>query len=545
MRRGGFALLPVPTRVATTSAVSKNLKNISVVSGLTMVSRVLGLARESLTAAVFGTSAMVSAFFTGQTLPNLFRRLLAEGALTAAFVPTLHEALHERQRQGAFQLVNQVTSWLLAVATALVVFAMAVLGRDEWVRAAARVFHADAAAQERWLLAAWFAVILFPYLVFVSLAAAFSAALQTLQRFVEPALSPVWLNLAQIGFLLAAVRWGSGDQICWLSAGVLVGGFLQMAVPAWALMREGWRPAFDFQLSAAVRGMLRLMAPTVFASSVYLINMSVSRLVGLSLNDGAVAVLNFAQRLMELPIGVFAVAVSTVIFPLITRHAAAGDHANLALSYRKGMRLILLINIPAAAGLAVLALPIIRLLFQWGAFNAAATLDMTPVLIANALGLPFFSFVNLALRAFYAQKDTTTPVRAAVLSFAVNLGLSFALMSSLSTVGLALASNLAMTVQAVYLQWHLARKQEGLAFRHLSGDLAKSVGASLAMSAVVAAGWWGWTRGVAPTKISDSLGLVLVIAAGVACYGALLWKLKIEGRDDFAAFWKKFRAKLG
>ena len=515
--------------------MSKHLKNIGVVSGLTMVSRVLGLAREMLTATVFGTSALVSAFFTGQTLPNLFRRLLAEGALTAAFVPTLHDELAVRQRAGAFRLVNQVSSWLLAVSTLLVGFAMAALGQDELVRGVARVFHADGAAQERWLLAAWFAVVLFPYLLFVSLAAAFSAALQTLHRFVEPALSPVWLNLAQIGLLVAAMRWGHGDAICWLSVGVLLGGFLQMAVPAAALMKEGWRPAFDFQLSAPVRAMLRLMAPTVFASSIYLINMSVSRLVGLSLNDGAVAVLNFAQRLMELPIGVFAVAVSTVVFPLITRHAAAGDHANLALSYRKGMRLILVINIPAAAGLAVLALPIIRLLFQRGAFGADATADMTPVLVANALGLPFFSFVNLALRAFYAQKDTGTPVRAAVLSFAINLALSFALMSSLSTVGLAIASNVAMAVQAAYLQWHLARKQDGLAFHHLAGDLAKIVAASLAMLVVVAATWWAWTRVFLPTKLMDSLGLMLVITVGVAIYGALLWTLKIEGRDDLAA----------
>lgn len=509
-----------------------------------MVSRVLGLVRESITAAVFGTSGLISAFFTGQTLPNLFRRLLAEGALTAAFVPTLHDELEARQRAGAFQLVNQVSSWLLAAATAVVVLAMAVLGQDDVIRAVARALHADVAAQERWLLAAWFAIVLFPYLIFVSLAAAFSAALQTLNRFTEPALSPIWLNLSQIGLLLAAVRWAPNDAICWLSAGVLLGGFLQMVVPAWALRKEGWRPAFDFSLSPPVRAMLRLMAPTVFASSIYLVNLSVSRLVGLSLNEAAVAVLNFAQRLMELPIGVFAVAVSTVIFPLITRHAAAGDLKNLALSYRKGMRLILLINIPAAVGLALLALPIIRLLFQRGAFDAAATVNMTPVLIANALGLPFFSFVNLALRAFYAQKDTRTPVIAAALSFLLNLGLSLALMHWLSTTGLALASTVAMAAQAAFLQWHLARKQEGLAFRHLAGDLGKILIASGAMGAVVWALWWSWTRAMAATQFNDALGLLLVIAAGVIAYGVLLWMLKIEGRDDLSALLSRVRAKF-
>src|ERR1043166_2369802 len=285
-----------------------------------MVSRLLGLVRESLTAWIFGTSGLLSAFVAGQTLANVFRRLLAEGGLTAALVPTLHDELAARQRAGAFRMVNQVTSWLLLVSGSLVAVAMAILGQDGVILFISRLLLENSAAEERWLLAAWFAVVLFPYLVFVSLAAAFSAALQTLHRFVEPALSPVWLNLSQIGLLLFAMRWAHGDAICWLSVGVLLGGFLQMVVPGAALAREGWRPRFDFQLSDPMRGMLRLMAPTVFASSVYLLNMSVSRLVGLSLNDAAVSVLNFAQRLMELPIGVFAVAVSTVVFPLITKY---------------------------------------------------------------------------------------------------------------------------------------------------------------------------------------------------------------------------------
>lgn len=526
--------------------MSKHIKHIGVVSALTMLSRVLGLVRESLTAAVFGTSALLSAYFTGFLLPNLFRRLLAEGSLTAALVPALNDELKGGERERAFRLVNQVTSWLFAVVVALVAIAMLVLNQDSVVRGLAQLLRADADTIERWTLAAWFAVILFPYLLFVSLAAAFSAALQTLQRFVEPALSPVWLNLAMIAPLLAARVWWRGDealQIQALCAGVLVGGFLQMAVPAAALMNEGWRPRADFQLSPPLRGMLRLMGPTVFSSSIYLVNMSVSRLIGLSLNDEAVAVLNFSQRLMELPIGVFAVAVSTVVFPLISRHAAAGDAVNLASAYRKGMRLILVINVPAAAGLAVLALPIIRVIFQHGAFDPDATRTMTPVLVANALGLPFFSFVNLALRAFYAEKDTKTPVKAAVLSFVVNVVLSLALMGPLSTLGLAIASTIAIAVQAAYLQWHLARRQDGLAFHHLAVDLAKVVGASVAMGAIVAAGWWTWTRVAPVSKLADAAGIALLVAAGVAIYGGLVWMLKIEGRAEVAGLWARMRRK--
>jgi putative peptidoglycan lipid II flippase len=525
--------------------VSKSFKNISVVAVATMASRVLGLGRDMLVTAAFGTSALASAFYTAFTLPNLFRRLLGEGALTAALVPTLHEELKERARTGAFALVNQVASWLLVITSAVVAVAMAALWQAGSIATLALSWGADAETTRRFLLSADLAIVLFPYLVFVCLAAAFSAALQTLQRFLEPALSPIWLNLAMIGLLGGAVYAGwsptANGQVRWLCAGALLGGFLQMAVPAAALMREGWQPRFDLSAGDALRQIGRLMGPTVFGSAIYLINMAVSRLVGLSLNDSAVTVLNLATRLMELPIGVFAVAISTVVFPLIAKHAAVGDWPSLASAYRKGMRLILVINVPAAVGLTVLSVPIIRLLFQRGAFSAADTSLMQPVLAVYALGLPFFSFVNLVLRAFYAQKDTVTPVRAAVLSFVVNLALSLLLMGPLGTVGLALAGNVAIVAQAWYLQRQLALKHDALKFHHLVRDLTKVIGASAVMGLAVAVGWWTWARVVAPTKTTDALALALLISAGVAVYGGSVWMLKIEGREELAAVLRKFR----
>lgn len=517
-------------------AVSKNLKHIGIVSAATFGSRVLGLMRDMLTTAVFGAGALNSAFVTAFTLPNLFRRLLGEGALTAALVPTLHDEMQRRRKEAAFALVSQVASWLLVATSAVVALAMAamaLLARADW-----SAWGVDAAVGERWSRAAGLAVVLFPYMIFVCLAAAFSAALQTLDRFLEPALSPIWLNMSMISLLAggAYLGWASDADgaMRWLCAGVLLGGFLQMAVPAAALMREGWRPRVDLGFGDPLRNIVRLMVPTLFGSAIYLVNMAVSRLVGLSLNDAAASVLNLATRLMELPIGVFAVAVSTVVFPLISRYAAQGDHAGLAGAYRKGIRLILVVNTPAAVGLVALAEPIIRLLFQRGAFTADDTRLMAPVMTAFALGLPFFSFVNLVLRAFYAQKDTATPVRAAFLSFAVNLALSLALMGPLSTTGLAIASNVAVVAQAWYLQTRLSRTHPGLAFGHIARDAGKILVASLAMGAVVAAGWQAWSRMFAPSLATDAAGLVLLIGAGVAVYAALAWTLRIEGREDVA-----------
>lgn len=525
--------------------MSRSLKNISVVASATLFSRVLGLLRETLTAAVFGTTALASAYVTAFQLPNLFRRLLAEGGMTAAFVPTFNEELERTKREGAFRFVSQVSSWLLVVSGGLVAVAMLVLSQRGWVEAMGHACGAEPDTLGRWLLAARLAVVLFPYLVFVCLAAVFSAALQSLNRFLEPALSPVWLNLAMIGLLLVGVAFGGTDEskMNWFCGGVLLGGFLQMAVPAWALTREGWRPRFDLERSAAVCAVARLMGPTVLGSAVYLINMTVSRFIGLSVSDAANSVLNYATRFMELPIGVFAIAVTTVVFPLISRHAARGDAEQLGQAYRKGMRLIVIINVPAGIGMAVLAQPIIRLFFQRGAFHSSDTALMVPVLVVYAVGLPFLSFVSLVLRAYYAHKDTHTPVKAALWSFAVNVVLSLVLMGPLSIVGLALAGNIAVLVQAWYLQVRLARRVPQLAVSRVASDLGKIVMASTIMGLVVYGGWLLLSKHMVPSKLGDALSVAVLIFVGVAVYAGVLWKLRVEGRDDVVLLMRRFRGR--
>ncbi|MSU47291.1 MAG: murein biosynthesis integral membrane protein MurJ [Lacunisphaera sp.] len=525
--------------------MSKSLKNISVVATATVVSRVLGLVREIFIAAVFGTSALNSAFVSAFTLPNLFRRLLGEGALTAAFVPALSHELEHRQRAAALDLVSKVASWLLVVTTGMVALAMlAFANAAALLRLTGRLGLEPDTAQ-RLLLGADLALILFPYLVFVCLAAAFSAACQVLGRFTEPALSPVWLNLTILAALGLGGWWASGAaaRMHLLCGGVLVGGFLQMAVPAGVLCREGWRPRLDLQIDERVREIIRLMAPTVIGSAIYLINMSVSRFIGLSLNDSAASVLNLATRVMELPIGVFTAAIATVVFPLIARHAARSDWGKLGEDYHKGLRLVLVINVPAAMGLALLSEPITRLLFERGAFHASSTALMTPILAVYALGLPFLSFTTVALRGFYALKDTATPVHAAALSFVINLVLSLVLMQWLSTIGLALAGNVAVLAQAWFLQTRLTRKQTSLGFAPLLPNLGKIAVASALMGAVV----WGGMRLAAHLPLAGKAQDIVVVTGliPVACavYAAMLWILKIEGREDVEALLTRRRGK--
>ncbi len=507
--------------------VSKQLKNIGVVSLLTAVSRVLGLARDTLAAAVLGAGGVNAAFVTAFRLPNLFRRLLGEGALTAAFLPTLQQELHERGKAGAFALLNQVVSWLAAVTAALVALAMLVFGQSRLL----------AGHEEKWYFAADLAVLLFPYLAFVCVAAALNAALNVLERFTEPALSPIWLNLCMIASLGGAgLHWAETDlgRVLWLCAGVLAGGFLQMAVPAAVLMREGWRPRADFSLPPRVREIALLMTPGFFGTAIYQINIFVGSVLALSLADPAAPTLLFyANRLMELPIGVFAIAVSTVVYPLIARHAAERKFTALADDLRRGVRLVLLINVPAAAGLALLSGPITRLLFQHGKFTAADSAEMVPLLALFAVGLPFFSVTSLLVRAFYALKDTTTPVRVALVDFVLNLVLSVTLMQRFGAAGLVLASTAAIIVQAFLLQRALARRLPELTFAPLWRDIAKIALATLGMGALV----WGGRElilGISQhhPRRADALVVCVLIWPAVFAYFGLLCLLRFEGGLD-------------
>jgi len=518
--------------------MSKSLERIGVVAGSTTLSRVLGLGRDSLTAAVFGTTLWNSAFQFAFMLPNLFRRLLAEGQLNAALVPTLAEALESGGRPAAFALLNKVFTWLLVATVILSAVAILTLGAAHWIPG----------LDERYVLGARLSQVLFPYLVFVSLAASMSAVLQLLGNFSIPALTAVWLNIAIItslgagGFYFAETMAG---KMAWLCGGVLVGGLLQLLIPWRALRKEGWRTSFDSKSSEQLRQILRLMAPGVIGTAIYQINFLVSRSLAFSLDEASVTVLTLANRIMEVPQGIFTVSVATVVFPLIATYAARGDMVSFKSAYWRGMRLILVVTIPGAVGLVLLATPIVRLAFQWGAFTAADTLITAPILAIYAFGLPFYSAVTQTIRGCYAMKDTVTPVRAAAVAFVVNLIASVVLMRWIGTAGLAWASNIAIVVQAVILERALARKVDGLRFGVLFSSIAKIAAASAAMAVAVGAGIFAIHRIGIPGRAGDLAAVFAIIPIAVVIYAACLWVLKIEDRDEIAKFAWTIAGKLG
>jgi putative peptidoglycan lipid II flippase len=508
--------------------VSKSLKNIGVLSFLTAVSRVLGLVRDMVAASIFGTSLLYSAFLTAFSWPNLFRRLLGEGSMSAAFVPTLQEELHANGRPGAFALLSKVTSWLFLVTGGLVLLAVLALGNARAIGG-----HGD-----KWYLAADLAVWLFPYMVLVCVAAGFNAALNVLERFTEPALSPIWLNIAMIASLAGAGLHFAHTplgEMHWLCAGVLIGGFFQMAVPAGVLIREGWRPRLDLGLSPRMHEIATLMTPGLFGTAIYQINILVSRQLAFSVNDSGATLLFMGNRLMEFSIGVFAVAVSTVVYPRLARHAVEGNRQKMAEDFRKGLRLIVIINVPAAAGLALLSRPIVRLLYERGHFTAIDAQNLSIVVMLFCIGMPFFSVVNLTVRAFYAVKDIASPVKVGAIDLCINIAVSLALMRWLGVPGLVLASTTAIIAQAILLQRALVRRLPEMRFAPLWPSIAKVLGGTAAMACVVTGGWWSLEALKLGRRATDAVAVAGLIPAGVGAYGLALWILRIEGRDELEA----------
>jgi putative peptidoglycan lipid II flippase len=524
--------------------VSKSLKSIGVISFLTVVSRVLALVRDSLAFAIFGSGWLYSAFLTAFILPNLFRRLLAEGSMTAAFVPTLQEEFHANGKEGTFKLLSKTASWLLVVTGALILIAALVFSQARLI----------AGHEEKWYVAADLAVLLFPYLALISLAAAFSAALNVHQHFVEPALSPIWLNLAMIATLAGAglhFAHTAMGEVHWLCAGVLAGGFLQMAVPAGVLMSMGWRPRFDLGLSPRVREIALLMTPGIFGTAIYQINFMVSRFIAFSLDDSSATYLYTVNRLMEFPIGVFAVAVSTVVYPLIAAHAVRSDFRSMATDFQKGIRLILIINVPAAAGMAIISEPLIRLIYLHGHATAGDMHRMALLLALMVIGLPFFSVVNLTVRAFYAVKDTRTPVRVALIDFLINIGVTLILIRWFGVVGIVLASTTAIIAQTLLLGRALVKRLPEMHLAPLVPSIAKVAAGTAGMAIVVAGGLRLLPLLGLGSRGADIAAVAILVPVGIGAYGLALWKLRIEGRDDLEALFVRmpligrfFRAKL-
>jgi putative peptidoglycan lipid II flippase len=507
-----------------------SVRQVSSVAGATMVSRVLGLIRDVMLFAGLGAGPYLSAFVVAFTVPNLLRRLLGEGALTSAVVPVLAQRLERSGRAGAFDVLNRVMSRLLGLLLAVtLVGGVLLLLATQWP-----------GMSFRWVLAGQLSALLLPYGLFVCMAAMLAAQLNTLHRFFVPALSPVWLNLVMILALGVGLFWYVDDarmRVLLLSLAVLAGGVLQAAVPAVELGREGWRPRLDARGGEALKEVWRLLLPGLAGAAILQFNLLLSRLLAFAIDDTAASILYLANRMVELPYGVFAVAVTTVAFPRMARAVARDDAASFREAYERGRSVIWLITLPAAAGLFVLAQPILVTLFEWGLFDAADVRRTVLPLQLMALALPFFSWTMLATRGLHSWKEMRLPVRFGAVNAALNLGLGLLLMGPFKEAGLAAANVVAAVALTVLMERALVRRGVASLSRGALGNLLKMAGACAAMVAALG----GWHFAVDSLGLGEKLRAIALVTGGVplgmAFYLGTCALLRVPELAELAARW--------
>lgn len=535
----------------------KLLRSAAVFSSMTFLSRISGLVRDQVYAQVFGASAAMDAFVVAFRIPNFMRRLSAEGSFSMAFVPVLAEYRARGDHAAVKALVDRVAGVLSA--SLLLVTALAIAAAPWLMQVFAPGFPAGSEQAE---LATLMLRITFPYALFISIASLVGGVLNSYQRFAIPALSPILLNVSMIAAALCLApqleSWGY-EPVLALAWGVFAAGILQLVFQLPSLARLGLlpRPRWDVA-HAGVRKIMKLMVPTLFGSSVAQFNLLFNTLAASLLVGGSVTWLYYSDRLLEFPLGMFGVAIGTVILPHLSSRHAEADPAGYSKGLDWGFRLCLLVGVPACLGLVLCAEPLLATLFQYRNFTAEDVRMSALSLMAQSLAVPAFLLVKVLAPAFYSRQDTRTPVKAALVSIAVNAActlLFFALLVVVSPTGqaalaaadgnwlaalklipgahalLALAIAVAGWVNALQLAWYLRRARVYQPQPGWGRFLRQLALASVLMAAAVIALrllWWDWS---AWAWWERGWRLALLVGSGGAVYAAVLLAMGYRPRD--------------
>lgn len=525
---------------------TKNIARSAVkVSAITMLSRVLGYIRDAVTAALLGVGMASDAFFVAFRIPNMLRNLLAEGALSSAFIPVFTEYLEKKKKEDVWQLAANVMT-VLAVVLA-VITALGVMFADPIVRLMAPGFVADKAKFE---LTVSLTRMLFPFILFVSIAALFMGILNSLKKFSMPAFAPVVLNVCMIaaGVFISPMLGATPEtQVYGWVAGALIGALLEIVIQWIPAAREGFKYKVYVDLKEpGVKKILKLMVPATIAQSVTQINLLVNTILASFLAGGAVTYLYYGNRLMQLPFGVFGVAIATVSFPYISSYAAKGDMKSLADTIHSSLKQAFFITIPASAGLIFLSTPINSLLFNYGRFTYEDAANTARVSAIYCAAIFAFTGIKILTQVFYAIDKASTAVKISSFVMVLNIALCVALMIPFNYLGLAAATVIGGIVQ-YWLLYHFTSKLVGnLKTKELLIYALKITFISVVMGAAVyflnvyLTGIWNT---VYSRKI-NALIVFICMLAGAGIYAALLPLFKVsEAGTLLKIFLEKIKSK--
>ena len=491
----------------------------------TMVSRVLGLFRDQLTAAVFGASAIGSAFILAFQIPNLFRRLLGEGALTAAIVPVLAAKSVKDGQPAAFGFLNfvlrKVFPWMLGLT--MIGVGSALLWALIWPTNAP---------------AAILTAVCLPYMPLICVAALFTSAVNLSGRFGLAEIASGVLNLCMIVALgVFGENFATSDmgKAVWLCAGALVGGTFQLLIPLWGLRQEGWHPRLANMDQAAWKTLSIAFLPAALGAGVQQVNVLISRAMAYNVSDAGLMYYYVANRIVELPIGLFSASIAVVIFPALATAFASRDVPALARNYGRGMRLVLAINVGAAFGLAALAKPIVRLLFEYGNFNKINCEATSTLLVLFAIAMPFYAMISIVTRALNVVGQTKVTFIAAIHALVVNVaGSLIAVWMGKGVEGLALVNIISTLWQYLVLRHYLKKH----APEFLSESLVKPAIQVFVGSIVLAfIAFQGYTfiHNVLTGHLNEKVNLILSMGVsglvGMTFYAIYLDKLGYPERD--------------
>ena len=502
------------------------LKSLAAVSSMTMFSRVLGFARDAIVARVFGAGMATDAFFVAFKLPNLLRRIFAEGAFSQAFVPILAE-YKSKQGEEATRVFVAYVSGLLTLALAIVTVAGMLAA--PWVILVTAPGFADTA--DKFALTSQLLQITFPYILLISLASLAGAILNTWNRFSVPAFAPTFLNISMIGFALFGAPYFHPPVLA-LAWAVTVGGILQLVYQLPHLKKIGMLvlPRISFRDAGAMR-VMKQMGPAILGVSVSQISLIINTIFASFLVSGSVSWMYYADRLMEFPSGVLGVALGTILLPSLSRSFASGNHDEYCRLMDWGLRLCFLLALPSAVALGILAKPLTVSLFQYGKFTPFDAQMTQRALIAYSVGLMGLIVVKVLAPGFYSRQDIKTPVRIAIVTLVMTQLMNLAFIGPLKHAGLSLSIGLAACLNASLLYWQLRKQNIFTPQAGWGRFLTRLFIAVIVMAAALLGMLYvmpDWAQGNMAHRLAR---LMVVVAVGVVAYFATLAGLGVRVKD--------------